>query len=77
MMDLISTNLEERRCLPIFNIPSDITVSHYHYKASQLDPDISIIADGGEMTKSKRKCMAVTSTRNFMSHLAAIALSHF
>ena len=77
MMDFINTNLEERGCLPTSNITSDVTVSHYHSKYSQLDSDIINVADRGVMTKSKRMQMAATSARNLMSHLAAIALTYF
>ena len=77
MMDLINTNLEERGYLATSNIPSDITVRRYLYKAFQLDPDISIVAYGGGMAKSKRRKMAATLKRNIMSHLAEIAFTHF
>ena len=77
MMDLINTNLEERGYLPTSNIPSDVTVSHYHYKVFQLNPDISIVVDAGAMTQSKCRQMVATSTRNIIRHLAAIAFTHF
>ena len=77
MIDIANEELVSRNMVPDSSLPCVSTLDTYNLKATSIDNSISMVKQASLMHKTVRRQVAARSVRNCMSHICAIAYSHF
>ena len=77
LIQIANDEMVARNMLVDSTLPCRWTLDMYNLRASSIDSSISTVKQATLMHKTVRRQVAAKSVRNCMSHICAIAYSHF